>query len=658
MNKDMSIHTIHHPDMLFGQLVRSSIPKGNIASISLPKLSDDFIVITAQDIPGSNSIKVFDETIPLLSGDHIIYKDQPILAIFGPDRESVHQATLQVNINYTIDEEPVGAVQPPEHETSMSWGDCESFFENPMNTIEHTYMTGNTSSVPSSPLGAVAIFKDSAVEVWATTQWPFHVRKTVSEVCGITKRKVEVYQNPYDHSSGGLLLEPSVMAALSTIAAIKTGKPAKMTSMDPVFRPELIVTKKTAVDQDMVPIAEKIEFQIHLGVIPLFADEILAQVMEGVIPIYHLEACSIQARVLTSPTVPRNYFFGFGFSLGLFTSAAHASHIAQLSLMNPANWLMKTVRNSTKRPKHLVHPRPALIKELIERTVERSDFSRKYAVYEMQRRRNRSISTFTGYTRGVGLASGFGVNGFSNTYMNEHNYSVEVTLDVNDQVLIKSSILHSSTEEIWKTIIQNQLGINSEDIAICQGSTSEVLDSGPDILNRDLTVISLLIERCCESIKNQRFKEPLPIIVKRSLKRSKATNDEMKKSAFAYFTWGSLALEIEIDPVSLNPIPMGVWITVSCGHIYDQDRLKKKIQARVLKELQAVMGTETRSTYQPHIDVEFHKDEDAITADPLPNILGLLYAAYTSAITQALNEPFTSIPAGAQQVFEFIGGKK
>ncbi len=658
MNKDMNIHTIHHPDMLFGQLVRSSIPKGSVASITLPKLSDDFIVITAQDIPGSNSIKVFDETIPLLSGDHIIYREQPILAVFGPDRESVHQAAMQVTINYSVDEEPVEADQSLEHETSMSWGACDEYFEIAASTIEHTYMTENTISTPSSPTGAIALFEETGVSVWATTQWPFHVRNTISEVCGISKRKVAVYQNPYDHASGGLLLEPSIMAALATIAAIKTGRPAKMTSMDPIYRPELIVTRKTAVDQDMIPLAEKVELQIHLGVIPLFADEILAQVIEGIIPIYQLEACSIHAKIVTSPTTPRNYFFGFGFSLGLFTSAAHASHISQLSMMNPANWLMKTVKNSNNRPKHLIHLRPSLVKELIERTVERSDFSRKYAVYEMQRRRNRSISTFTGYTRGVGLASGFGVNGFSNTYMNEHNYSVEMTLDVNDQVLIKSSILHSSTEDIWKTIIQNQLGINPEDIEISQGSTADILDSGPDILNRGLTVILLLIERCCESIKNQRFKEPLPITVKRSLKRSKNTSEEKVRSAFTYFTWGAVVLEIEIDPVSLNPIPMGVWITVSCGYIYDHDRLKKKIEATVIRELWSVMRSETRATYQPKIDIQFHKDEDAVTADPLPNVLGLLYAAYTSAITQALNEPFTSIPAGAQQVFEFLGGKK
>ncbi len=656
-NKDMSIHTIRHPDMIFGQLVRSSIPRGTVTSITLPNLSKDFIVISAQDIPGSNSVRVLDETIPLLSGDHIIYRDQPILAIFGPDQESVHQAVSNVVISYATGDQPLEADQSPAHEVTMHWGDCATLLEQASSIEEHTYLTGNEERTPATPIGVIAVSEGEELTVWATTQWPFHIRNTISEACGLSKRRVSVYQNPYDHTSAGLLVWPSVLAALASIASMKSGKPAKLLSRDPIHRPELIITRKTALDDDMLPVAEKVDLQVHLGVIPLFADEILAQIITGAVPMYHLEACEITARIVTSPAAPRHYYFGFGFPLGLFSTAAHAAHIARRSMVNPANWLMKAVKNSHARPRHLVHLRTALIKELIDQTITRSDFSRKFAVYEMQRSRNRMISTFTGYTRGMGIAAGSGVNGFSNTSMNEYNFSVEVTLDVNDAVRVRTSIIHSKAREIWREAIRSQLGVDPEDIEFSTGSTAGMLDSGPDILDRDLTVIPMLLNRCCESIKNQRFKEPLPITVKRSVKRTnRAATDEGMKAQFSHATWGAMVFELTIDPVSLNPEPIGIWITVSCGRIYDRAALKKKIQSAILRELGSIIGGEARTGLQPAIDIQFHADEESDTADPTPNIIGLLYAAYTSALSQALNEPVTSIPAGAGEVLEFLGG--
>lgn len=657
MKPEQYISSIKRPETLYGYIVRSSISHGSIASITMPELSDDFVIITAKDIPGSNAVTVLDETFPLLSGERIIYRGQPLLAIFGPDQESVTLAASQVVITYEatdVAEIPTDTIY---REKELSWGDAEALFEESEETLELAYLTGSQTSETTTPSGAFAEAVDDRIIVHASTQWPFHLRNTVSEVCGLSKRKIIVHQSSYHPTCDEKLIYPSIYAALASLATLKTGKSAKLLSDVPTYRPEMIVTRKTALSKDKSPIAETVDIQINQGAIPLFADELLEQVMTGATPMYSLKALHIRAQILVTPSPPRNHFSGLGFSLGLFTAEAHASNLALRSNMNPANWRIKYVKDSQERPKHMTKIRYGLLKEHIEQTVERSDFSRKFAVYEMQKSRQKGISTFTGYSRGIGIASGYGINGFSTSFPLERNYSVSVTLDVNDHLTIHTSLIHAHAADIWRTIAGNYLGIDPKQISIANGSTAETPNSGPDVLHRDTTVLSLLIERCCESIKNQRFKEPLPLTAKRSLKstQNQTGRQTSQKPLFIYLSWGALAVELEIDPADLEPTILGVWGTFSCGRVYDRHTLLRDIRSTILQELTILTRHEKGIISIPEIDIQLVHQDDIPIVSPIEAIKGLLDAAYISALTQALNQEVTAIPAGPYEIYEYLG---
>ncbi len=650
------ISAIKQSGMLYGHIVRSTIAQGNVTDISIPKLSDDFLIITSHDVPGSNTIRVFEETLPLLSGEQILYRGQPILAIFGPDNESVILAASQIAISYTASDEAELTSHPVYKEKTLTWGDPDLVFEDAEDILEHTYMTGSQTSVTSSPVGAFAESTESGMEIITSTQWPFHVRNTVSEVCGLTKRKICIHQLPYDPSMGEKLLYPSIYAALSAIAVIKKHRPARMIDTYPIHRPELIIIRRTALDAEKMPIAEIVDVQINQGAVPLFSDELIEQVVAGVTPIYSLKAFQVKTHTLSTPSPPRNFFQGLGFSLGQYSSEAHASNLAVYSNMNPVNWHMRTMVETTIHHRQMIKIRTSFMKDLLEQTVSRSDFSRKFAVYEMQRHRNKHVSTFTGYSRGIGIATGYGINGFSRFFTDEGNYSVTVILDVNDQIRINTSMIHSKATAIWSTIAGTLLGISPDQVTIVDSSTTNPINSGPDILHRDITVISSLIERCCKSIKKQRFKVPLPIVVNRSSKRPQKDLQKVPaKPLFKYTSWGAIAVELEVDPVLLQPVILGVWGTISCGQISDRHALMSTIQEIIRKELSVLIRTETGIISTPAIDIRFVGQEGTRSVNPLPNIVGLLQASYTSALTQALNQSFTSIPAGPQEIFEAIG---
>jgi len=88
MAKDyIFLDDINTRKMLFAHLIRSSIPKGTISSISIPDLPKGYFSITGNDLPGLNIISVFSEKMPLLCTDTINYEGEPILAICGPDQQ-------------------------------------------------------------------------------------------------------------------------------------------------------------------------------------------------------------------------------------------------------------------------------------------------------------------------------------------------------------------------------------------------------------------------------------------------------------------------------------------------------------------------------------------------------------------------------------------
>lgn len=656
MNSEQSISTICRENMLHGQIIRSQIARGKVTSITIPPLSDDFLLISSHEIPGSNSISVHDTTMPLLSSERIHYRGEPVMALFGPDREAVSMTAAQIAVGYESEESETN-IDDQQNVLEVSWGKAEELIEMSSEIVEYTYMNHSEDSGSQHPTGAFAELDDSGTVIITTaTQWPFHVRNTVSEVCGRAKRGVIVHQLDYEPTVGQTLIYPSLYAALAAVAAVRTKKPCRIIDDFPTSRPEMIITRKTALNHQRYPIAETVEVQVNQGCYPLFSSEIREQTLAGITPTYALEAFSARIHTASPPVMPRHYFEGLGFSHSLFTSEAHAANLAMYAGINPVNWKMLAIRENPERPSHIIQPKVIQSKELLEAVVQSSDFLRKYAVYEMQKKRSRNISTFTGYARGIGIAAGQGINGFSRLFQYERNYSVSVTLEVNDHLDITTSFLPAETAGLWKQTAEGILGVPAQQISIAQAETL-AQDSGPEILYRDSTVINLLISRCCESIKNQRFKEPLPITVKRSLRRTADCDREtQKKPLFDYLSTSALALELEIDPVTLIPRILGIWAAVQCGSLHDKASLHGKILGEVRKELSFLTGSEYQAAHFPDMELSFFSPVGNYS-NPLPGIRGLLLASYTAALTQALNTPFTSIPAGPQEILEALGGR-
>jgi isoquinoline 1-oxidoreductase beta subunit len=105
-------------------------------------------------------------------------------------------------------------------------GDVESSFEQSSRILEATYYTPLLAHTPMEPPAALAHYRDGKVEVWAATQNPGGVQKTVADALGIKPEAVTCHVTLLG-GGFGRKSKPDYVAE-AAILSKKVGKPVKI----------------------------------------------------------------------------------------------------------------------------------------------------------------------------------------------------------------------------------------------------------------------------------------------------------------------------------------------------------------------------------------------------------------------------------------------
>src|SRR5271165_1568952 len=116
------------PGMLYGATVRSQVPRGKVKKITFgPGIAwDEFVVVTAKDIPGKNVVALIADDQPCLADQFVNHPEEPILLLGHPDRYILPQAVAAVSVEY----EPLPAVftmEDSENHSEIIWGTDNTF---------------------------------------------------------------------------------------------------------------------------------------------------------------------------------------------------------------------------------------------------------------------------------------------------------------------------------------------------------------------------------------------------------------------------------------------------------------------------------------------------------------------------------------------------
>ena len=85
-----------------GRRFAAEIPRGKIKQITFgPGIAwDEFVVVSAKDIPGKNCVALIADDQPCLAEEYVNHPEEPILLLAHPDRHALPKAVKAMSIEY------------------------------------------------------------------------------------------------------------------------------------------------------------------------------------------------------------------------------------------------------------------------------------------------------------------------------------------------------------------------------------------------------------------------------------------------------------------------------------------------------------------------------------------------------------------------------
>jgi len=710
MDTALFLEDIFPSNFLYGVTVRSPIAKGFLRFIQVPKLPENYTLITARNIPGENRLE--ETNIPILADGNLSYIGEPVAIILGHDKTKLEELAAKCKV-IVHEEQPdfscVHRKDSCEALREVKFGDTQGAFEKTERIVAGTYTTGIQEHWYAEPTGAITWYKhavkdegspppedkkesktkknEKSLIVRTATQWPYHVKRAVTRVLGIEPSSVSVEPTTLNLHMDGKLWYPSLIACQAALGTFITKKPVRLIldrEEDFLYTPKRCnanIDIASTIDECGNITAAEIDISVNLGAYGVNSDEILDQVCLGSLGFYNFENVKLTARANRTNIPPQGPFSGFGLAQGFFAIERHISLIADMVNIDPAQWRKNTIESRALPSIGISSKNSVSGAEIINSAAKMSDYYRKWASYELLRKSRKGTRPEKGDNpRGIGIAAGFQGNGL--LYSGEDNgaYNVEVTLTKESILEIKTSITSSEDyNKIWERVAEETMSIKPEMVRIISNQSP---DCGPSCASRNITAITKLVEKCCLAIRKQRFHDPLPITVRRSIKPQSGAlwggrftppaGKIMDINSFSKPGTAAAVVEVTMDLVECTPKIRGVWLAVDGGKIISANRARRSLTRAATQSLgwafteniEYINGELPKSQYNnfaifapseiPPIEIEFFSGDASETKGVGELPFTCIPAAFIQAVSQAMDHSFKSLPLKKREIWEMV----
>ncbi|HKC01270.1 MAG TPA: xanthine dehydrogenase family protein molybdopterin-binding subunit, partial [Terriglobales bacterium] len=456
---DMSL-----PGMLYGATVRSQIPRGVIKKISFGSQFDwsEFVIVTANDIPGKNCIALIGDDQPCLAEGKVNHPEEPILLLAHADRHVLRKAIDAVAIEY----EPMPAIftiDESERCSQVIWGtdnvfktfliakgDVDSVWENASYIVEGEYTTGAQEQLYIENNGVIASFdRELGITVWGSLQCPYYVHKALMALCNLPAEKVRVVQAETGGAFGGKEDYPSMIAGHASLLAMKSGRPVKIVydrleDMTATTKRHPSRTHhRTALSKEGEILGGEINFTIDGGAYATLSSVVLSRGIIHAGGPYYWPNVRIRGKAVATNAPPHGAFRGFGAPQSLFAMERHMDRIAQVVGLSPA----EIRRRNFLKPGQTTTTEQTIREEidlgkLLDRALELSDYPAKKARFARQNDTGPVNGPIGGpIKRGMGIAAflhGAGFTGSGERYL-ASVVGVEGCADGTVRILVSST---------------------------------------------------------------------------------------------------------------------------------------------------------------------------------------------------------------------------
>jgi len=552
------VDDLKFPDMLHGVTVRSPVARGNIADIKFdPSIPwDEFVIVTAGDIPGANHVALILDDQPYLADGVVNHPEEPVLLLAHKDKYLLEEARRSVKIE--VEELPaIFSLDESLSKKQIIWGNdnvFKKFLVDKGNVdeawtgadfiVEGEYQTGAQEQLYIENNGAIAVANpNEGVTVWGSMQCPYYVHKALIKLFALPDHKIRVIQTETGGGFGGKEEYPSLIAGHAALLAWKSGKPVKMIydrAEDMVATTKRHPSRtrhKTGVTKDGKLVAMEIDFVIDGGAYCTLSPVVLSRGTIHAAGPYLCPNVRINSRAVATNVPPHGAFRGFGAPQSIFALERHMDKVAKAVGLAPDEFRRRNFihEGETTATNQIIRERVDM-NGLLERAFEISDYHKK-------RQRFAAENNQSTVKRGIGFASfmhGAGFTGSGEVYL-QSVVDAEATFDGKVHVLAASTEIGQGTNTIFSQIASEALGIDSDMIVIEQPDTGKVPNSGPTVASRTSMVVGKLVESAVLGLKQT--------LVGSSLLREAYSQSEFKKACAEYIAkFGPLKTSATYQP--------------------------------------------------------------------------------------------------------------
>jgi CO/xanthine dehydrogenase Mo-binding subunit len=508
------------PGMLYGATVRSPVARGCIRQIrfadGIPW--DEFTIVTAADIPGTNVVALILDDQPYLASELVNHPEEPILLLAHPDKYLLEEARRTV----TFDIEPLPAIFSIEDALNqketiwgkdnllksylMDKGDVDAAWAQADFIVEGEYETGAQEQLYIENNGMIASANpDEGVTVWGSMQCPYYVHKAMLKLfSNLPPEKIRVIQTVTGGGFGGKEEYPSLIAGHAALLAWKSGKPVKLVydraedMAATTKRHPSRTHHRTAVTKDGKLLAQEIDFVIDGGAYATLSSVVLSRGTIHAAGPYHCPNVRIKARAVATNHPPNGAFRGFGAPQSIFALERQMEKVARAVGLTPEEFRRRNFlhQGETTATGQVIREKIEL-NALLSRALELSEYHAKRERFAAHN------ATHSNEKKGIGFATfmhGAGFTGSGEVFLSSV-VGVEATPTGHIRVLAASTEIGQGTNTVFSQIVADTLGIDYALIELAQPDTATVPNSGPTVASRTTMVVGKLVESAALGLK-------------------------------------------------------------------------------------------------------------------------------------------------------------
>ena len=193
-------------------------------------------------------------------GDVIVVNEKDLFTVLHEDPERAQKALATVKAEWQVPEPEVNdktifkylVGKAGDGEMVDSGGDLSQGINISKEIVEEEYLNSYVAHAPMEPHAATAVFENGKLTIWASTQTPFRLQESASELLGITTENVRVMQNFVGGGFGGKSNNQQALEAARLAKLIRKPVQVIWTRREEffydTFRPAAVVKIKSGLD--------------------------------------------------------------------------------------------------------------------------------------------------------------------------------------------------------------------------------------------------------------------------------------------------------------------------------------------------------------------------------------------------------------------------